>query len=40
MGPRYALAGAAQLPLLIKGVYCDGWHPSAAPVKARTRSAR
>jgi len=28
---------AAQLPLLIKGVYYDGWNPSRTPVKARTK---
>ncbi len=28
---------AAQLPLLIKGVYYDGWDPSEMPVKARTK---
>ena len=28
---------AAQLPLLIKGVYYDGWDPSGTPVKARTK---
>lgn len=28
---------AAQMPLLIKGVYFDGWNPSATPMKARTR---
>ena len=28
---------AAQLPLLIKGVYFDGWRPSATPQRTRTR---
>jgi len=28
---------AAHLPLLIKGIYYDGWHPSKTPVKARTK---
>jgi len=28
---------AAQLPLLIKAVYYDGWDPSRTPVKARTK---
>lgn len=28
---------AAQLPLLIKGVYYDGWDPSRTPVRARTK---
>jgi len=30
---------AAQMPLLIKGVYFDGWDPSATPVKVRSREA-
>jgi len=30
---------AAQMPLLLKGVYFDGWDPSATPAKARTRDA-
>lgn len=30
---------AAQMPLLIKGLYVDGWDPSATPAKARTREA-
>lgn len=30
---------AAQMPLLVKGIYFDGWDPSAAPAKARTRDA-
>jgi uncharacterized protein (DUF2267 family) len=37
--PEEAVDLAAQLPLLIKGVYFDGWHPSRTPVKARTRDA-
>lgn len=28
---------AAQLPLLIKGVYFDGWRPSATPQRMRSR---
>lgn len=28
---------AAQLPLLVRGVYFDGWVPSRTPVKARTK---
>ncbi len=28
---------AAQLPLLIKAVYYDGWDPSRTPLKARTK---
>lgn len=30
---------AAQLPLLLKGVYFDGWDPSATPARARSRHA-
>jgi uncharacterized protein (DUF2267 family) len=36
--PNEAVDLAAQLPLLIKGVYFDGWHPSATPVKARSKA--
>jgi uncharacterized protein (DUF2267 family) len=35
--PDEAAELAAQLPLLLKGVYFDGWNPSATPVKARTK---
>jgi len=28
----------AQLPLLIRGVYYEGWHPAATPVKLRHKS--
>ena len=35
--PDEAVQLAAQLPLLIKGVYFDGWNPSATPVKARSK---
>jgi len=28
---------AAQLPLVLKGVYFDGWKPSRTPVKIRTK---
>ena len=35
--PDEAVELAAQLPLLIKGLYFDGWDPSATPVKARSR---
>jgi uncharacterized protein (DUF2267 family) len=35
--PNEAVDLAAQMPLLIKGVYFDSWKPSATPVKARTK---
>jgi len=35
--PNEAADLAAQMPLLIKGVFFDGWRPSATPVKVRTR---
>lgn len=35
--PNEAVQLAAQLPLLLKGVYFDGWRPSATPKKVRTK---
>jgi len=35
--PDEAVDLAAQMPLIIKGLYFDGWDPSATPVKARTK---
>lgn len=35
--PNEAADLAAQMPLLIKGVYFDGWNSSAPPLKARTK---
>jgi len=35
--PDEAADLAAQLPILLKGIYFDGWNPSATPVKARTK---
>jgi uncharacterized protein (DUF2267 family) len=34
-----AAALAAQLPLLIRGVFYEGWHPHGKPLKQRTREA-
>jgi uncharacterized protein (DUF2267 family) len=36
--PDEAVDLAAQMPLIIKGVYFDGWDPSATPVRARTKA--
>lgn len=35
--PDEAVELAAQMPLLIKGIYFDGWNPSATPVRARSK---
>ena len=35
--PDEAVHLAAQMPLIIKGLYFDGWHPGATPVRARTK---
>lgn len=35
--PDEAVELSAQMPLIIRGVYFDGWDPSATPVKARTK---
>lgn len=35
--PAEAAHLAAQLPMLLKGVYFDGWKPGATPVKIRDR---
>lgn len=35
--PEEAAHLAAQLPLLVKGIFYDGWKPGATPVKVRDR---
>lgn len=35
--PQEAADLASQLPLLIKGIYYDGWSPGSTPVKARSK---
>jgi uncharacterized protein (DUF2267 family) len=36
--PDEAVQLAAEMPLLIKGMYFDGWDPSGTPVKARSKT--
>lgn len=36
LGVDEAAALGAQLPLLVRGFYYEGWHPSKTPVKDRT----
>jgi uncharacterized protein (DUF2267 family) len=33
-----AAALAAQLPLLVRGIYYEGWHPAGKPLKERTKA--
>jgi uncharacterized protein (DUF2267 family) len=35
--PDEAVELSAQMPLIIKGVYFDGWDPSSTPARARTK---
>ena len=34
--PEEAAGFAAQLPLLVRGTFYEGWHPAGKPVKTRT----
>jgi uncharacterized protein (DUF2267 family) len=34
--PEEAAGFAAQLPLLIRGVFYEGWHPAGKPIRTRT----
>jgi uncharacterized protein (DUF2267 family) len=36
--PDEAAGLAAQLPLLVRGAFYEGWHPAGTPVKTRTRA--
>lgn len=37
LNPDEAAQLAAQMPLLIRGIYYDGWNPSKTPVRERSR---
>ncbi len=37
LGVEHAAALAAQLPLLVRGLYYEGWHPAGKPLKERKR---
>lgn len=36
LSPEQAVHFSAEFPLLIKGIYFDGWNPAATPTKERT----
>lgn len=37
IGPDKAIHLGAQMPMLLRGAYYEGWHPSAAPARDRRR---
>jgi len=37
IGPNEAAQFGAQLPLLLRGAYSEGWHPAGKPLKERQR---
>ena len=37
IGPNEAAQFGAQLPLLLRGAYYEGWHPAGKPLKERDR---
>lgn len=39
LNPDEAAQLAAQMPILIKGIFYDGWNPSKTPVRERSRDA-
>ena len=38
LGPGEAAQLAAQMPVIIRGIYYDGWNPSKTPVKERSKA--